>query len=187
MVPIRVAVLSGYAGPRTSMFAGSAGDVFSMGSKGLGKTAESWYNDAKEEVAQYDDLVVRARKIANKQVREEIGSEYIGNVGNTDSGMYRRNSVVSNIAQAEAYTPVNDLVFNSSQQQNRVSKLKDINSDFKDAVVEAELAWGSLPDPQVIESIKTVQVSTTPGWVPVVLIGAAGVAAFAVFKLLSGK
>lgn len=178
MLPLRVAVLSGYTGPRSSMFAGAASDIFSMGAGKMGARSDAeWYAEAKEEVAEYDDLVMRTRKIANKPVREQLAAEYFGDPNDDDSAVYRRNSVASNIAEAEQYTPVNALVFGQPTVLARVQKLKDWNASFKDDVLAAEAAWGSLPAPQVIETISTVQVSTVPGWVPVVVVGALGLAA----------
>lgn len=186
MLPIRPAVLSGYTGPRTSMFAGSAGDMFRLGS-GLGRSDSEWYREAKEEVAEFDDLKARTSRIANKPVREQIAQEYIGNAGDEDSGQYRRNSVASNVAEAEQYTPVNTLVFGQARVQNRVQKLKDINSGFKADVLAAEATWGSLPTAQVIESVKTIETSSVPGWVAPVVIGAIGIAALSAFGVFGGK
>lgn len=186
MMPIRVAVLSGYAGPRPSMFAGGAGDIFGLGSSSLGRSNQEWYMEAKEEVAEYDDLVIRTRKIANKQVREDLARAYMGDPGDSDSGLYRRNSVQANIQEAEQYTPVNTLVFSQSRVQNRVQKLKDINSSFKDDVMAAEATWGSLPTAQVIETVRTIQTSATPGWVAPVVIGALALAGLAAFGVIGG-
>src|SRR6187455_2944689 len=111
MNSMRVAVLAGYSGPRSSMFAGSASDLFSLGGRSLGKSGADWYKDAKAAVAQFDDLVVRTRKIANKQAREDLAKEYIGDPQDRDNGMYRRNGTASNIATAESYTPVNTFYF----------------------------------------------------------------------------
>lgn len=185
---MRVAVLSGYSGPRSPMFANSAGDMFSLGSRSLGKSASDWYNQARSLVGQFDDLIVRTRKIANKPVREQLADEYIGsNPQNQDAGIYTRNGVAANIATAESYTPVNTILYDKREIQNRVQRLQSIVTDFNSAIVDAEKEWGSLPDPQVIETLKTVQVSTTPGWVPVVLIGAAGVAALAAYSYFTKK
>jgi hypothetical protein len=101
--------------------------------------------------------------------------------------MYRRNGTASNIATAESYTPVNTFYFDSREVSNRTQRLIDWVSDFQPAVVDAERQWGSLPDPQVIETIKTVEVSSIPGWVPVVVLGAAGVAALFAFGVIGKK
>jgi hypothetical protein len=183
MLPMRVAVLSGYSGARSSMFAGSAGDIFSLGSSGLGKSDSSWLNDAKTNVALFDELVLRTRKIANKTVREDLAKEYIGAPDDRNNGQYRRNGTAGNVATAESYTPVNTYFFSSREVQNRTQRLVDWNADFQAAVADAERQYGSLPDPQIIETVK--EVSSTPGWVPVVVVGALGVAALAalgVFK-----
>lgn len=188
MLPMRIAVLSGYTGPRSSMFSGGAGDIFGLGSPSLGRSDAEWYSEAKEEVAEFDDLLTRTRKIANKQVREDLAKSYIGDPGDSDSGIYRRNSVAANVSEAESYTPkVNMLVFGQSRVQNRVQKLKDINSDFKSAVGASEATWGSLPAPQTIETIKVVETQATPGWVAPVVIGALAIAGLAALGVFKGK
>jgi hypothetical protein len=168
------------------MFAAGAGDLFSLGSS-LGRSDSEWYREAKEEVAEFDDLAARTSRIANKPVREQIAKDFMGNPSDENSGTYRRNSVATNITEAEQYTPVNTLVFGQARVQNRVQKLKDINSGFKAEVMAAETTWGSLPSAQVIESVKTVQTSTVPGWVAPVVIGAIGVAALSAFGVFGGK
>lgn len=180
MLPIKVAILSGYTGARSNMFSGAASDAFS-----LGRTGQEWYLEAKEEVAEFDDLMNRTRKIANKPVREEIAATYYGNPADENSGSYSRNAVASDIGQAEAYTPVaGDLVFGVSRRQNRISNLKAWNANFKEAVMAAEAQWGSLPAPEVIERMTTV--SSTPGWVAPVVVGALGIAALAALGVFGG-
>lgn len=186
MLPIRTAVLSGYSGSRSSMFAGGAGDLFSLGSS-LGRNDIEWYREAKEEVAEFDDLASRTAKIANKPVREQLATKYIGNGGDENSGRYRRNSVAANISEAEAYTPVNALVFGQARVQNRVQKLKDINSGFKADVLAAEATWGSLPSPQIIESVKTINTSEVPGWVAPVVVGSLALAGLYMFGVIGKK
>ena len=187
MNSMRVAVLAGYSGPRTSMFAGSASDMFSMGASSLGADGADYYAKAKAAVKQFDDLVATTRRIANKQVREDLAKEYIGSPDDRDNGTYRRNGVAGNIATAESFTPVNTYFFSSREVSNRAQRLIDWNKDFQSAVDDAARQWDLLPNPQVIESIKTVEVSSIPGWVPVVVLGAAGVAALFAFGVIGKK
>lgn len=177
MVPLRMASIGGFSGPRGSLFQASSTDTFGLGRATLGRNAQDWYGYAKSEVGQFDSYLVRARKIANKDARESLIRAYYGSPSDQDSGSYRRNSVASNIAEAESYTPINYVVYDQSRVQNRVAKLNDLNKSFGSAVNAAEDTYGSLPAPQVIETLTTV--SETPAWVMPVVVGALGVAALA--------
>lgn len=181
MVPIRLASIAGFNTSRGSMFQGSATDAFGLGSRGssLGRNAQEWYNEAKEEVKEYDDLMVRATKIANQNVRESIVKRYGGDPTDSNSARYRRDSVAYNISQAEGYTPVNYLIFDKGDVIGRVDKLKEWNSSFKTDVESAERTYGSLPAPQIVERVTTI--GQVPGWVTPVVVGALGVAALAAF------
>jgi hypothetical protein len=173
------------------MFSGGAGDIFGLGSGrpdlGRERSPQNWYDYGRSEVAQYDSYLIRARKIANKSVREQVVKDYHGDPGDSESAIYRRNSVEGNIRQAESYTPVNYYIFSASQVQSRVEKLNDWNKGFGDAVKAAEATYGSLPEPQVIETVKMVETSATPGWVTPVVIGAVAIAALGVFGAFGGK
>lgn len=142
----------------------------------LGQTDVQWFSRAKAAVALYDELWARTQQIANKTYREELASKYHTTPDDRDGALYRRNSVAYNISQAESYTPVNYLVF-QSQQQNRVSKLEAWNKDFREDVEHGITEYGLLPEPQVIEKVTTrVQTQTeTPEWL---LPAGLGVGAF---------
>lgn len=132
--------------------------------KSLDQTAEQqWFARAKAAVGQYDELWAKTQQIANKTYREELAAKYHTTPEDRDGALYRRNSVAYNIAQAESYTPVNYLVF-QSQQQNRVTKLEDWNQDFKEDVEYGSQQYGLLPEAQVIEKLTTVTQTEAPAW-----------------------
>lgn len=187
MIPLRMASISGFNGPRGSLFQGSTTDIFGLGeSPYLGqRNAQQWYDYAKREVRQYDELIVRARKIANKAARDQIIRTYYGDPADQSGALYRRNSVAANIANAESYTPINYVIYQQDQAQNRVEKLNDWNKDLGAAVKYAEDYYGVLPNPQVIETTTTV--SETPGWVTPVVIGALGLGALSLLGVFGGK
>jgi|FLYN01.1.fsa_nt_gi hypothetical protein len=194
MYAIRQVAISGANGPRPPVFASGMNDFFggwapAVAGPYLGqRTGERWYNEAKEEIAEYDNLLLRARKIANKEVREQIVARYTGDPADPESALYRRNSVEANVREAEAYTPVNFLIFEQSRVQNRVEKLKDWNEDFKRDVETAERTWGTLPEPVVVERVVERPVPAEAGMSPlltVALVGGVivgGLALLGVFK-----
>jgi tetrahydromethanopterin S-methyltransferase subunit B len=195
---IRQMAISGANGSRTPMFSGGMADVFGAAQRGgtlLGQrklsqsSGQDWFNMAVKQVQKFDDIVMRLRKVANKQVREQLAERFIGDPGDAESGMYRRNSVASNVAEAQQYTPVNTLVFDASRVQNRVEKLRDITHDFLAEVESAEASWGSLPDAQIIERVVEVEVpgQQTFPVVPVVLGGAGVIALLALLGVFGGK
>jgi hypothetical protein len=192
---MRMASIGGFNGPRGSLFHGSATDSFRLGSPAnptqttLGASGQTTYDEAKKQVAIYDSLMGRTKRIANKQSREAIVVEFgLAEPDNKDKSLYMRNATAGNIAQAESYTPVNYYIFEGSgPAKNRPGKLKSFNSDFSAAVKYAEDTYGSLPEPVVIERVTTTTVSETPGWVLPVTIGAVGIAALAAFGVFSGK
>lgn len=182
MIPMRMASIAGFNASRGSLFQGSATDAFGLGKtmKSLGRNAQEWFGEAKEEVKEYDELMVRATKIANQNAREAIVKKYGGDPTDSNTARYRRDSVAYNISQSEGFTPVNYLVFDKGDVIGRVERLKEWNSGFKSEVEAAERTYGSLPAPQIIERVTT----QIPTWVPYVVGGAviaAGLAALGVF------
>lgn len=192
---IRPVTISGANSRRTPWFSPAVSDVF--GKKTLGAdTDQDWFNRAVREVAQFDSYVERLRKLAHKQVRESMWAEYVGDPTDSNSGAYRRNSVASNIAEAQAYTPVNYMVFASDpaglRVRNRVTKLDDLNDDFKKDMDSAEATYGLLPDPQIVERIVEVRVPGAPveagfPYVPVLLVGGAVIIGLAMLGVFSSK
>lgn len=194
MIPLRIASIGGFNGPRGSMFHGSATDSFRLGSPAnpvqtkLGaSTGQSIYADGQKQIAIFDSLVERTKRIANKTAREEVIDMYgLAEPDNKDKALYMRNATAYSLSQADSYTPVNYMVFEGpGPDKNRPRKLGEFNSDFSKAVKYAEDTYGSLPEPQVIE--RTTTISQVPGWVMPVTIGAVAVAALAAFGVFSGK
>lgn len=181
MVPMRMASVGGFTGPRGSLFHGSATDTFQLGEASprfLGASGQSLYALAQQQVAIFDSLLERTKRIANKQAREAVVEEFgLADPSNKDKSYYMRNAAAGDIAYAESFTPINYESYEKpGPTKSRPGKLKDFNGDFSAVVKNAEDSYGILPAPQVIESIKTVNVSSIPGWVPVVVVGAVGVA-----------
>jgi hypothetical protein len=166
---LRPAMIASSNGPRASIFSYGTTDSFGLGAARIGQRADvDWYNQAKAEVAEFDALTKRARKIANVQVRERVYAEHVGDPSDPESGAYRRNSVMANVAEAEGQTPRTYATFAEERVRNRVRKLQDVTHAFRRAVEEAEAQWGSLPAPQVIERIVTVP-GAAPNILPYVL------------------
>jgi hypothetical protein len=139
--------------------------------KQLGQVDQQWFARAKSGVAAYDDLWARTQRIANKTYREELSKKYHTKPEDQDGALYRRNSVAYNVSQAESYTPVNYVIYAQSQQQNRVKKLEDWNTDFREDVEYGEKQYGILPEPVIIEQVVTVTKTETPTWLLPVGIG----------------
>jgi hypothetical protein len=174
--PVRIAGNS----LRPSIFATSIADGRGLHAKpsmgaAMGQQGTSNYERAKRQVSKFDMLLETTRKIANKPVREEIFSTYVGDPENQESGIYKRNGVASDLAEAEAYTPVNALVFTKSTVASRLDRLDDWNERFERAAENAEATWGLLPEPVVIERERIIiQAGAAPAWVtPVLVVGAA--------------
>lgn len=197
-IAMRPVLIAGANGARSSVFSGGVNDVFSMGVARPGwaparptlgqSTDQQWFEEAKQQVGKYDTLVDRLRKIANKQVREQMAQTFMGDPANPDSGLYRRNSVASDVAEAESFTPVNYFVYGVSRRRNRVTKLREITHDMNEDVRNAEATWGSLPAPQIIERVVEVQVpgEATP-IVPILIGGAAVVGVLALLGVFGGQ
>ena len=118
----------------------------------LGQTEQQWYARAKAAVAKFDELETRVRRLASPVVRSEIYSEFVGEASDSESALYRRNSVAYNVSQAESYTPINYMVF-AAQQQSRVEKLEEMVRQLNTEVTAAEGISGILPDPVIMERV----------------------------------
>lgn len=194
MIPLRMASIGGFNGPRGSLFHGSATDSFRLGSPSnpaqasLGApTGQSIYEEGKRQIANFDALVERTKRVANKTAREQLIDTYgLSEPDNKDKALYMRNATAYSVSQADSYTPINYMVFEGpGPAKNRPRKLGEFNTDFAKDVKYAEDTYGSLPEPQVIE--KTTTISQVPGWVMPVTIGALAVAGLAAFGVFSGK
>lgn len=189
MFAIKQMTISGANGARSTIFSGGMSDLFGaaqrqgtiLGQRHLGQTGKEWYDQAVHQVQKFDDVLMRLRKIANKQAREDIAANFVGSSEDSASGSYRRNSVDSYIKDAQRYTPVNTMVFDPVRVQERVQALRDVNHDFLAAVAAAEGQWGILDAPQIIERI--VEVPGAPAAFPIVPIAIGGIGLVALLAL----
>lgn len=149
----------------------------------LGQVEQQWFTRAKTGVAAYDDLWARTQLIGNKTYRKQLSEKYHTKPEDQDGALYRRNSVAYNISEAESYTPVNYRVYAQSQQQNRVTKLEDWNTDFRTDVEYGEREYGVLPAPEIIEQTTTITKTEIPGWL---LPAGVGIGALIIGALLFG-
>lgn len=197
MIPLRVAAISGFNGPRGSLFHESAVDSFRLGSSSfargaaLGQTGQELYAMAKRELAEFDNYVERTKRLANAASRNAIIEKYgLTEPANKEKALYARNVVAQDIARAESYSPPNyDIYYAPGPTKNRPGRLEDWNHDFRDDVKYSEATYGSLPEPVVIERMQTVTETQTavPGWVTPVVLGALGIGALAALGVFGGK
>lgn len=193
MVPIQMATISGFNGPRGSLFHGSATNVFGLGSTTaphqLGVTAQELYTEAQKQLAVFDNLFERTKRLANTASRTAIIEEFgLTEPANKEKALYARNVVAQDIARAESFTPPNyDIYYAPGPTKNRPGRLRDWNSSFKDAVKYSEDTYGVLPEPIVIERTTMETVSQTPAWVTPVVAGALGIGLLAALGVFGGK
>lgn len=179
--------MTAISGRGNSLFAIRMGNIWNQGSPTLGQ-GEDLYARAKAALARWNSLVERLKRIANRQVREDLARKYgINEPSNKDKGQYAANVVAYDISEAEKYVPVNYRIYvGPGPAKNRPGRLEDWNHDLNDDVQEAERLYGSLPEPQVITQTITERISELPGWVVPVGIGVAAVGllgAFGVIKI----
>lgn len=191
----RVAI-SGSNGPRASLFAPVAREVFGLGGVmgfnpqlaaiALGQTAETYYTDAKKEIAKFDTLVDRVARLANKAIRDQMIEDYgLTDPSNKDKALYMRGALASDVAQADRFRlPSGEIPYNQGfpergPSRGRVDKLHDWNRGLGREVQYAETTYGVLPEPVVIERVVTVPGEGTSPW-PYLVVGAGVVAALAV-------
>src|SRR3990170_989043 len=101
------------------------------------RTPREWYERAVRKIGEYDGLVARAQRIGNQSVRRDILARYHADPNDQSGAWYARNAVASNVAEAEAYTPTNYLVFRGSTQQGRVDRLDGFVEDMAGAIGDA--------------------------------------------------
>jgi hypothetical protein len=155
----------------------------------LGQTdAQGFYVEAKNQIAQFDQLAAIVPRISNKQVRDQLVSDYgLLEPTNKDKALYMRNALASDVANAEKFTPIayEEGFPTHGPARGRVTKLRNFNGDFRSAVKDAEAMYELLPTPQVIT--KTV---TTPGggtnWTVPLLVAGGGVAIAALLGVFGG-
>jgi len=154
MMDLRQAAISGaHPGLRSPIFSQPATGGFfgnrSLGQARLGDPNIEWYNRAKVAVQRYDDLIIKAARIANKAYREEVLSEYFTDPSDEDGARYRRNTVAYKVGQADSYTPTNYLVFGDSMARNRVEKLEDWVHNLQRDVDYGETNYELMPEPVI--------------------------------------
>lgn len=153
----------------------------------LGYQGDVWYARAQAAIAQFDALVLRTARISNKTVRDQIAA-WVGDPDSTDTPRERYNTVVYDVNRAKSYTPLNTAEFERGQVQNRVGKLESYNGTFAGKVVDAENAYGILPEPVVIERFTNVSApGGVPFWQAPLLIGAGLILAAGLFVLFTKK
>lgn len=190
MYDFGMAMIPGGSQLRPSLFGGMGGfgSRTVMNGPVLGQSEQQWYAEAKSQVAKFDQLVERTRRIANRDAREELVSDYgLDDPTNREKGLYTRNGVESNIVRAESYTPINYVLYSKREITNRVGRLQDYTSDFARDVKYAEDTYGILPEPVVIERIVTVPGAAAPtNWTVPLVIAGGGVILAAALGLFSG-
>lgn len=152
-----------------------------LGGRYLGQAnGQATYLKAKQEVARFDGIALRAASIANKTVRDQIAGEFgLNEPSNKDKALYMRNAVAGDIAVAEGASPINYYFFEApGPQRRRPDALAAFNNDFESAVHDAEVTYGTLPAPITNTITQTIQ---SPLTVPI-LIGAGVVAAALLFS-----
>lgn len=193
MIPLRMASIGGFSSSRGSLFHVSATDSFHLGSPSmpssasLGAGGQAIYDEGKKQVELFDSFVAQTKHFADKAYRAQLIDTYgLAEPENKDKALYMRNATAASLAKADSYMPINYLVFEGpGPDKNRPRKLEEFNVDFAKDVKYGLANYDLLPDAQIIE--RTTTVSTTPGWVLPVTIGAVAVAALAAFGVFSGK
>jgi hypothetical protein len=190
LTPIRIGRFE--PGGRGSIFSPASNDLFrrpAMAGPRLGQSAMEWFNRAKHVTVRYADLMKRVGLIANVSYRNDVIDAYIGDAANTSSGLYRFNSVKSDLADVEGTTPLSEGIkqYENPRRTSRIEQLEAIVHDFNDDVERGEKAYGVIPPGEVITRETIVQVPTVPGWVVPVGLGLAAIAAAALLGLFSKK
>lgn len=176
MYNVSMAIISGGSGMRSNFFSSHMGDVFGRGQgaqmgRSLGQTGVGTYTQVKADIARWDSLVERLRRVANQSARDQIATQFgINNPANKDKGQYLRDRSAYHVSQAESSTPINYDIFAPNTPGPAPKDAADLESflgDFQTAVQNAEGTYGLLAAPQTI----TNYVNTTPTWVLPVAVG----------------
>lgn len=178
---------------RPSLFGSSVVDNFGAGLAGpvLGQNAQQFYVNAKNAIAKYDQIIERVKRIANKTIRDQIVADYgLTEPANKDKSLYMRNALASDVANAEKFTPIayEEGFPTHGPARGRVTKLNDFTSDFESAVKDAEVTYGILPEPQIIERLVNVPGASTGGtnWTIPLVVAGGGIAVAALLGAFSG-
>ncbi len=193
-LPIARVAISGSNSPRAPLFGVAAKEIFGLGGgynlRGYAPapprrrilaqtTAQDFYNNAIQEIQKFDSIQARAAKIANKAARDQIIDTYgLNDPTNKDKAMYMRGALASDVANAQAYTPIayEQGFPTHGPARGRVTKLHNFNRDFNADVTAAETQYGILPEPVVIERVVTTP-AAAEDILPYVLVGGAALAA----------
>jgi hypothetical protein len=190
-LPITRVAISGSTSPRAPLFSSAAKEIFGLNGYGLRgyapaprhflaqTTAQDFYNNAIQEIQKFDSIQARAAKIANKAARDQIIDTYgLNDPTNKDKAMYMRGALASDVANAQAYTPIayEQGFPTHGPARGRVTKLHNFNRDFNADVTAAETQYGILPEPVVIERVVTTP-AAAEDILPYVLVGGAALAA----------
>lgn len=125
---------------------------------------QKMYEDAKTAITTFDNLAIRASKIAFKPERDKIIAEYgLLEPNNNDKALNQRNDLQEYVIEVEKSTPPNYYVFiqDTTRPRHRLERVQSADVSLERDVKAAEAEYGSLPEPQVI--IKEVMVPGAPG------------------------
>lgn len=153
--------------------------------------AQTSYVNGKAAIAEYDSLIGRAAKIANKSSRDEIVKDYgLNEPDNKDKSLYMRNATASCVAQADAFTPTAyEQGFPSHGPcRGRVVKLRNFIDDLRSDVRDAENTYGILPEPVVITQYLPGAAAPAAGtnWTIPIAVGVGGLAIAALLGAFKG-
>ncbi len=171
MYDVGMVMISGGRG-RPNLFQHRMGDVFGRqfgGSPSLGQTGVGTYTQVKNDIAQWDALAARLKRIANQAVREQLAQRFgLTNPSDKDKGQYMRDRSAYHVAQADSSSPPNYSIFapdTPGPAKNDARDLESFIAEAQSAIKSAEDQFGLLTGPQ------TISVATTPGWVVPVVVG----------------
>jgi len=118
------------------------------------------YEEAKAEIATFDQLAYKASRISYKPERDAIVSDFgLLEPNNNDKALNQRNDLQEYVAEVEKVPGApNYYVFiqDTTRPRNRLDRVKSANVALARDVSEAERTYGLLEEPQVI--IKEIQV-----------------------------
>lgn len=185
-LPLNQVAISGSNGPRASLFAPAAKEIFGLGTPAPGprryygmahrmylgqvewrpltlpvmSTAQDFYNASVQTVIPaYDALVARVAKLANKADRDRIISDYgLNEPTNKNKSGYMRVALASDVANAQKYSPIayEEGFPTHGPSRGRVTKLVNYVNDLGPDITTSEATYGILPEPVVIERLVTV-------------------------------
>ena len=175
---------------RPPLFSNSVVDNFGLAGPVLGQDAQQFYVNGKNAIAKFDSLVQRVARVANKTVRDQLIADYgLSDPSNKNKAMYMRNALASDVANAEKFSPIayEEGFPTHGPARGRVTKLNNFDSDLESAVKDAEVTYGILPEPVVIEKLVTVPGASGTNWTIPLVVAAGGIGVAALLGVFSGK